>query len=60
MKNEENLGEEGGMEITQGKELRVLYSGARREGCQTIRKQSVILKCVWNDSSTVEGRVSKQ
>ena len=29
-------------------------------GCQTIRKQSVILRCARNDSSTVEERVSKQ
>jgi len=38
MKNEENIGG-GGAEITQREELQVLYSGVRKEGCQTIRKQ---------------------
>ena len=34
--NEENP---GGGEVTYGEEPRVLYSGVRTEGCQTIGKQ---------------------
>jgi len=58
MKDKGNLGP-GETKTTQ-EVLRVLYSEMRREGCQTIRKQSVILRCARGDSSTVEGRVSKQ